>query len=99
MTMQTLTIVATAQARPGKEAALRAALTGLLAPTRMEAGCINYDMHISPEDPSSFLFYETWAGQAEFDAHMKSPHMKALLPRLDELCLAFPQITPWKKLD
>ena len=39
--MKTLTVTATFQARPGKEAELRAALIGLLAPTRKEASCMN----------------------------------------------------------
>ena len=96
--MKTLTVIATFQARPGKEAELRAALNGLLAPTRKETGCINYDLHASPEDPAKFLFHENWMSQAALDAHLQSPHLKALLPRVDELCPAFPQITTWEKV-
>ena len=96
--MKTLTVIATFQARPGKEAELRAALSGLLAPTRKETGCINYDLHISPEDPAKFLFHENWTSQAALDAHLQSPQVKALLPRVDELCVAFPQITTWGKI-
>ena len=57
--MKTLTVVATFEARPGKEAGLRAALIGLVAPTRKESGCINYDLHISTESPARFLFHVT----------------------------------------
>ena len=96
--MKTLTLIATFQARPGKEAALRAALTGLLAPTRQEAGCLNYDLHASPGDAAKFLFHETWSNQSAVDAHMQSPHVQALLPRVDELCTAFPRITAWEKI-
>ena len=97
--MKALTVVATFQARPGKESALRAALTGLLGPTRREPGCLNYDLHQSPEDPAKFLFHENWTDQAALDAHLKSPHIQKLLPRVDELCTAFPQITIWEKID
>ncbi|TAK94934.1 MAG: antibiotic biosynthesis monooxygenase, partial [Verrucomicrobia bacterium] len=48
MNPKTITVVATFKARPGKESELRAALIGLVAPTRKEAGCLNYDLHASP---------------------------------------------------
>ncbi len=96
--MKTLTVTATFQARPGKETELRAALNGLLAPTRKEAGCINYDLHVASDGAGKFLFYENWTSQAALDAHLKSPHIQALLPRVDELCVAFPEIKTWEKI-
>jgi len=98
MSENTVTVVATFRARPGKEAELRAALMGLLAPTRQEAGCVNYDLHQSPEDPAKFLFHENWSSKAALDAHLKSAHVKALLPRVEELCVAFPEIKIWEKI-
>jgi quinol monooxygenase YgiN len=44
--MKTITVVATFQAKPGEENELRAALIGLVGPTRKEAGCISYDLHV-----------------------------------------------------
>lgn len=44
MSGQTIIVVSTHQARPGKEAELKQALTSLVEPTRKEAGCINYDL-------------------------------------------------------
>ena len=96
--MKTVTVVATFQARQGKEADLKNALMGLVAPTRKEAGCINYDLHASPEDPTKFLFHENWTSKAHLDAHLKSPHIAALLPRVDELCVAFPEIKIWERI-
>ena len=98
MSAKTVTVVATFQARPGKEAELKNALTGLVAPTRQEAGCLNYDLHASPEDPAKFLFHENWTSQAHLDAHLQSAQIKALLPRVDELCTAFPEIKIWAKI-
>jgi len=96
--MKTITVVATFQARTGKEAALKSVLTSLVAPTHKEAGCINYDLHASPEDPAKFLFHENWTSRAHLDAHLQSAHIKALLPRVDELCVAVPEITLWDKI-
>ncbi len=96
--MKTMTVVATFQARVGKEAELKAALLGLLAPTRKEAGCLNYDLHESPEDPARFLFHENWTSKAHLDAHLQSAHIQVLLPRVDELCTAFPEIKIWERI-
>jgi quinol monooxygenase YgiN len=98
MSAITITVVAMFQARPGKEAELKSALTSLVAPTRHEAGCINYDLHVSPEDPAKFLFHENWASRAHLDAHLQSAHLKALLPRVGELCVGSPEITIWEKI-
>lgn len=98
MSTRAITVVAMFQARPGQETELKKALTGLVAPTRNEAGCINYDLHILPEDPAKFLFHENWTSQAHLDAHLQSAHIKALLTRLEELCAAFPEIKIWEKI-
>ena len=98
MGAKTITVIATFQARPGKEAELRNALIDLVAPTRKEAGCINYDLPSSPEDPAKFLFYENWTGKVALDAHMQSPHVQKLLPRVNELCVTFPEIKIWEKI-
>ena len=96
--MKTLTVVATFQARPGKEAALREVLISLIAPTRKEVGCLSYDLHALPEDPAKFLFHENWANKTALDAHMQTPQIQNLLPRVDELCVEFPQIVVWDKI-
>src|SRR5258708_2783071 len=96
--MKTLTVIAAFQARPGKEAELREVLISLIAPTRKEAGCVNYDCHQSPDDASKFLFHENWASKAHLDAHLAAPHVQALLTRVGELCTGHPQITTWEKI-
>lgn len=98
MSAKNTTVVATFQAKPGKEVELKIALIGLVAPTRREAGCLNYDLHIFPEDAGKFLFHENWMSQAHLDAHLQSPHIKALLPRIDDLCVAFPEIKIWERI-
>lgn len=60
-----LTIVAQLKAKPGKEKELQQVLQALIEPTRHEKGSINYDMHVSNEDPGLFLFYENWRTKDE----------------------------------
>jgi quinol monooxygenase YgiN len=96
--VKALTVVATLQARPGKEAELRAVLTGLVAPTRKEDGCINYDLHVATDNPAKFFFHENWTSRAHLDAHLQTPHLQALVARLDELCVAPPEMSTWEKI-
>ena len=98
MSAKIVTVVATFQARPSKETELKNALLSLVGPTQKEAGCLNYDLHASLEDPAKFLFHENWTSQAHLDAHLKSAHIAALLPRVDELCVAFPDIKLWQRI-
>jgi quinol monooxygenase YgiN len=99
MSIKNVTVVATFQAKPGKETELKKALISLLAPTRQETGCINYDLHVSPEDPAKFLFHETWTTKAALDAHLQNTHIQVLLPRMDELCVGMPEIKIWDRID
>ena len=98
MSAKTITVVATFQAKPGKAEELKRALISLVAPTRKEAGCINYDLHQSPDDPGKFLFHENWTSKAALDAHLKMPHIQVLLPRMDELAVGMPDIVIWEKI-
>ncbi len=59
MESERITVVARSKARPGMEDRLADAAAGLVAPTRDEEGCINYDLHRSNEDPSEILFTKT----------------------------------------
>jgi quinol monooxygenase YgiN len=96
--MKTITVVATFQAKPGQEAELKKALLTLIAPTRQEAGCINYDLHQSPNEPGKFLFHENWTTKAALDAHLQNTHIQVLLPRMDALCVGMPEIKIWEKI-
>jgi quinol monooxygenase YgiN len=98
MNAKTVTVVATFQARPGRETELRKALLALIAPTHQEAGCLNYDLHVSPDDPAKFLFHENWYNKEMLDVHLKSPHVAALLPRIGDLCVSGPEIKIWEKI-
>jgi quinol monooxygenase YgiN len=72
-----LTVVARIRAKPGKEAEVERVLLDLAKHTRAEAGCLNYDLHVSQDDPTLFLFYENWASKAHLDAHAQSAHIQA----------------------
>ncbi|MBB3104390.1 carboxymuconolactone decarboxylase family protein [Azomonas macrocytogenes] len=80
-----LTIIGRLRAKPGRGAELQEALLPVVAASRQEAGCINYDLHVDEANPDSFVLYENWTNQAALDAHFQQPHSTALAARLPEL--------------
>jgi quinol monooxygenase YgiN len=98
MSTKNITVVASLQAKPGREAELKHLLQSLLEPTRKERGCLQYELHVSPTQPEKFLFLETWASQEALDAHLKSPHLTAALPHATEWCAVAPGIEFWEKV-
>jgi quinol monooxygenase YgiN len=72
-----LTVIAKVRAKPGRERDVERELRALVAPTRAEKGCINYDLHVSHQDARVFMFHENWTDRTALDAHAASPHMIA----------------------
>jgi quinol monooxygenase YgiN len=77
MDSKTVTVVAIMKAKPGMEATLKQEVIALVAPTRKESGCINYDLHQDIEDTGRFIFHENWTSKDHLDKHSNSPHLQA----------------------
>jgi len=90
--MPEIVVVGSLRARPGKEAEAREALEALVEPTHAEDGCILYALHQSPDDATRFAFVERWTSREHLDAHLATPHIAALLERVDELFAEAPDI-------
>lgn len=88
------TIIGTVTARPETRLELAALLQAQVAPTRAEAGCINYDFHVDAADDCVFVFYENWTDRAALDAHLAMPHLKPLFSQLDRLLACPVEIRP-----
>ncbi|MEE8176920.1 MAG: putative quinol monooxygenase [Acidobacteriota bacterium] len=97
MENQKVTVVARIKAKPGKEAQVKQVLSQLLSPTRLEAGCINYDMHESFDNPAHFLFHENWTNQEALNKHLETAHLKNFLNQADQLLDEPVEITLWKQ--
>lgn len=88
------TIIGTVTARPETREELVTLLEAQVAPTRAEAGCINYDFHVDAADPCVFVFYENWTDRAALDAHLAMPHLQPLFSQLDRLLACPVEIRP-----
>ncbi len=81
----TVNVVAKFVAKEGREAELKAALTGLVAPTRKDPGYLAYDLYASTERPGEFVLVEAWESKTLLEAHLATPHLKEFLAAGPEL--------------
>jgi quinol monooxygenase YgiN len=93
-----LTLIVRVRAKAGQESRLLQELQRLLAPTRAEAGCIDYILHQSQTDPALFALYENWTNQAALDAHFQTPYLQAYFKLVPEIADGPSEITKWTKL-
>lgn len=93
-----ITVLARIKAKDGMEGRVKQELTSLVAPTRSEAGCINYDLHQATDDKSLFLFYENWISKKALDEHLEMPYIKAFVEKADELLGEPIEITLWEMI-
>ena len=77
--MTKLTIVANIKAKPEKATLVKAELLKLIESTRLEQGCINYDLHQDNDNPAHFMFYENWQTRELWQAHMSNERLKAFV--------------------
>ena len=72
-------LIARIRARAGQEDALKQALGTLVAPTRREAGCVQYDFLQDPAEAREFCFVEQWESEKALARHTDSDHLKKVL--------------------
>jgi quinol monooxygenase YgiN len=90
-----VTVVARFRAKSGLERQVADALSDLIQPTRKEPGCVNYDLHQSPEDKTLFLFYENWTSKRDLDQHLETPHLRNFLSKASDILAEPVEITLW----
>jgi quinol monooxygenase YgiN len=101
MTTNIVTVTAIIKVKPGLEEQAKQLLLNAVAPTRAEAGCLNYDLHQSVSDPTEFLFHENWASEEALKAHSTSQdeHRLALGRQLGGLIDGPPRVTSWRRIE
>ena len=94
----TVHVVARFVAKAGKEQALKSVLNALIAPTRRELGCYQYDLLENPNDPRDFCFVERWQHTKSVDEHAESIHVKQALKDVESLVEAPPDIRRYQQI-
>ena len=90
--MSNVIVVATFQAKPGSESAVREALEDVIAQTHAEEGCRTYALHVSNADPAQMVMVERWDDQAALEAHFTQPYIAALGAAAGEHLAAPPSV-------
>jgi len=90
-----VTVLARFKARKGMEEQLRQAVMACVAPTRAEAGCINYDLHQHADDKGELMLYENWVSKQDLDVHLEMPYLRELKAKAGELCSEPIDISLW----
>jgi quinol monooxygenase YgiN len=94
----TVHVVARFVAKAGKEEALKNVLSALIAPTRREVACYQYDLLVNPLDPRDFCFVERWDGDKSLDQHGESEHVKNAIKQVEGLLEVPPDIRRYRIL-
>ncbi|GAC1385419.1 MAG: hypothetical protein NVSMB42_04760 [Herpetosiphon sp.] len=76
MPTKEVTVIAYLTVQPGTEQGFLDRFGAIVAQTRAEPGCINYDFHQHVTDSHRFVFYENYVDQVAFDAHLNQPYIR-----------------------
>jgi quinol monooxygenase YgiN len=96
MSQEKVTVIAHIEVKPGTEGTFLKHAQTVVAATRGEAACINYDLHQSADDPTKFVFYENWTSLAGLDQHAKSEHIQIFRAGIADLIAKPVEIKLWK---
>ncbi len=96
--MKEVVVVARIRARPEFIKEVEQACLKLVEPARSEEGCINYDLHRGADDPTLFMFHETWASREALDRHMDMPYLDGFDEQTKGLLASEVKITLWEKM-
>ena len=80
-----VTLIVILRAKEGQALLLEAELRALVAPSRKEQGCLQYDLHVATEHAGTYLLHEIWASFEDHGAHSRSPHFLRWNARKDAL--------------
>jgi quinol monooxygenase YgiN len=78
-------LVAAFKARPETWGELRHRLEEMVSASRVEPGCVRYELHTDVGEPLRFVFVEEWADADALAVHNEAPHLVRLLADLPGL--------------
>jgi quinol monooxygenase YgiN len=85
-------VVAHITSKPDTVDQTRELLMTLILPTRIELGCITYQLFQNEADPTDFTFIEEWTSDEDLNAHLQSDHLRYVSEQGVELLASPPDI-------
>ena len=81
-------LTAIIQSKPGYTGDVLALLQNMVAHSRNEPGCLQYDLHRDNADENTFVFYEIWESEAILEQHNAQPYIADFIAAADKLAKA-----------
>ena len=97
--MSAVTLQVLFSVEPARVDDFAAALSTMVAATRQEVGCLQFDPHRHPTEPGRFLLFERWASREALDAHGQTAHLNTFVTAASLLWTAGPAVTEWAPLE
>jgi quinol monooxygenase YgiN len=98
-----LIVIASAKAKPGKEADLEQALREAAGPTRQQPGCVEFRLLRLAGARHTLVGFERWASEAEhqkhLQKHLQGAHVQRLMQRMGDILAEPPNIVAYEVLD
>ena len=76
----------------------KAAALSITETSRAEAGNINYDIHQAIDDPTVFVWHETWANKTSIDEHFETDFFKDFYAKVGAVAAEPPMIMMTKMI-
>ena len=98
MSDEKIVLIARLKVKADKIEQAKTAALAIVAESRQETGCINYDIHQAIDDETVFFWHETWANKATLDEHFETPFFKEFFAVVGEVAAEPPQINLTKMI-
>ncbi len=82
----TITKRVTFIAKEGSEAKMKELLIAMVSPSKVEDGCIFYDIFVYENNPRKFMAVESWRDEAALDGHKSTEHYAIYKSSYEPFC-------------
>ncbi len=72
----TINITVLLKAKEESTEKVKELLENLVANSRLESGCVQYDLHQDVQDATTFVFHEVWKNKEALEAHNAQEYLK-----------------------
>lgn len=94
-----LIVIASAKAKPGREADLERALREVGGPTRQQPGCVEFTLHRRQDDKATLVGFERWESAEAHNRHLQGAHVARLMGQMADILAEPPVIVTYSVLD
>lgn len=92
MNTRPINVIIIAEALPAHLDDVHAIMAEVANLSRMEEGCLRYDVYSDSEHPTRMNTIELWQDQASLDRHLASPHVRRGVMQLIGKMAGLPQL-------